>query len=49
MIGTDFPLPDGITGGVVPWIEKMPFLSEEDKGNILGANAARLLGITIED
>ncbi|MFC2032258.1 amidohydrolase family protein [Chloroflexota bacterium] len=45
LMGTDFPLPDGIVGGTVPWINKMAFLSEEDKNGILGGNAARLLGI----
>ncbi len=45
LLGTDFPMGDGIAGGTTPWIEKMPFLSDKDKRNILGANAARLLGL----
>ncbi len=48
LLGTDFPLGDGIVGGAVPWIEKMSFLSEKDKHKILGENATRLLGILRE-
>lgn len=45
LLGTDFPMGDGIVGGTVAWIKALPFLSESDKQNILGANAARLLDI----
>jgi aminocarboxymuconate-semialdehyde decarboxylase len=45
LLGTDFPFDDGIAGGTTPWIEKMSFLSAEDKRKILGANAGRLLGM----
>ncbi len=44
LLGTDFPLGDGIVGGAVPWLERMPFLPPGDKHKILGENAARLLG-----
>ena len=45
LLGTDFPFPDGVAGGTVQWVERMPFLSEDQRAKILGGNAAPLLGI----
>jgi aminocarboxymuconate-semialdehyde decarboxylase len=45
MLGTDNPAGGGIIGGTVRWIREQPYLSETDKTNILGGNAARLLGL----
>jgi aminocarboxymuconate-semialdehyde decarboxylase len=45
MLGTDNPAGGGIIGGTVAWIREQPWLSEQDKENILCGNAARLLGL----
>jgi aminocarboxymuconate-semialdehyde decarboxylase len=45
MLGTDNPAGGGIIGGTVRWIREQPYLSDTDKANILGDNAARLLGL----
>ncbi|MFC2032786.1 amidohydrolase family protein [Chloroflexota bacterium] len=46
LLGTDFPLPGIMAREIVPLIRNAPFLTGEDKENILGANVAPLLGIT---
>ena len=45
LLGTDYPLGDGVAGGTVQWLQNIPFLSDEQRAKILGGNAARLLGI----
>jgi aminocarboxymuconate-semialdehyde decarboxylase len=48
LLGTDFPMPDGVAGGTVEWVKSLPFLGEADKRKILGENAASLLGVSPE-
>ena len=45
MLGTDNPAGGGIIGGTVRWIRERPYLSDVDKTNILGGNAAKLFGM----
>ena len=46
MLGTDHPALDGILGGTVKWIRGQSSLSATEKDQILGDNAARLLGLS---
>jgi aminocarboxymuconate-semialdehyde decarboxylase len=44
LLGTDYPTPM-IDAGQVRIVEHLTGLSETDKNNVLGGNAARLLGL----
>ena len=44
LLGTDYPTPM-IDAGQVAVIDKITGISAEDKENVMGGNAARLLGL----
>jgi aminocarboxymuconate-semialdehyde decarboxylase len=44
LLGTDYPTPM-IDAGQVAVIDKIAGLSAQDKDNVMGGNAARLLGL----
>jgi aminocarboxymuconate-semialdehyde decarboxylase len=47
MIGTDYPAGGDILGGAVPWIEKSPLFTDEEKALVLYRNAEKFLGLKL--
>ncbi|MEO7403215.1 MAG: amidohydrolase family protein [Burkholderiales bacterium] len=45
MIGTDHPASGNIVGGAVPWVERSPLFTADEKERVLWRNAATFLGL----